>query len=97
MDSLASLALATEPPKSELLDRPPYGRNEFIINRKMVKHMVCMSVYQTLVIYIITFAGEFIFPEPEVRFRYDRPDVPYLYPGRLYDWDGSRMWIRFES
>lgn len=45
MDSLASLALATEPPKEELLDRPPYRRDEYIISRKMVKHLLGMSVY----------------------------------------------------
>jgi magnesium-transporting ATPase (P-type) len=32
MDSLASLALATEPPRPELLDRPPYRRDEYIIS-----------------------------------------------------------------
>lgn len=40
MDSLASLALATEKPKEELLNRPPYRRDEYIISRKMVKHMI---------------------------------------------------------
>jgi Ca2+ transporting ATPase len=40
MDSLGSLALATEPPKPEILDRPPHGRNEYIINRRMVKHLL---------------------------------------------------------
>jgi magnesium-transporting ATPase (P-type) len=39
MDSLASLALATELPTDELLERPPYRKNEYIINRKMVKHI----------------------------------------------------------
>jgi P-type Ca2+ transporter type 2B len=32
MDSLASLALATERPKPELLQRPPYRKREYIIN-----------------------------------------------------------------
>ena len=33
MDTLASLALATEPPTDELLLRQPHSRNEYIISR----------------------------------------------------------------
>jgi Ca2+ transporting ATPase len=40
MDTLASLALATEPPTEELLNRKPHNRYEYIISRKMVKHIV---------------------------------------------------------
>lgn len=40
MDSLASLALATELPREELLERPPYRKKEYIINRKMIKHIL---------------------------------------------------------
>ena len=39
MDSLASLALATEEPTEALLDRPPYRKREYIISKKMVKHI----------------------------------------------------------
>lgn len=39
MDSLASLALATEEPVEALLERPPYRRREYIISKKMVKHI----------------------------------------------------------
>lgn len=38
--------------------------------------------------YIICFGGEYFYPEPDVKWRFDQPDVPYVYPGRLYDWDG---------
>ena len=37
MDSLASLALATEPPTKELLKRKPHNRNEYIVTKKMFK------------------------------------------------------------
>ena len=40
MDSLASLALATEYPKESLLERPPYHKEEYIISRKMMKHII---------------------------------------------------------
>jgi len=39
MDSLASLALATELPTDALLNRPPYRKTEYIISKKMVKHI----------------------------------------------------------
>ena len=40
MDSLASLALATEVPHDGLLHRPPYRKKEYIISPKMVKHIL---------------------------------------------------------
>jgi hypothetical protein len=40
MDSLASLALATELPKPELLKRLPQNREDYIVSRKMTKHIV---------------------------------------------------------
>jgi Ca2+ transporting ATPase len=45
MDSLASLALATEPPKDDLLNKPPHGKDEYIISRKMIKHIIAMAIY----------------------------------------------------
>jgi Ca2+ transporting ATPase len=83
MDSLGSLALATEPPKISLLNRPPHGRNEYIISRRMVKHLLGMATYEILVMYAIVFGGEGFFPEPEVEYRFDRPEIPYVYPGRV--------------
>lgn len=56
-----------------------------------------MSIYQIVIMYSICFAGEYFFPEPDVRFRFDRPDVPYVYPGRKYDWDGSDLFAKFEK
>ena len=57
MDSLASLALATETPKPELLERPPYRKQEYIISKKMVKHILGQAVFQSIVILTILFAG----------------------------------------
>lgn len=45
MDSLGSLALATEPPKMTLLDRPPHSRFDYIVARKMFKHIILMAVF----------------------------------------------------
>lgn len=39
MDTFASLALATEAPTEKLLYRLPHNRNEYIITKKMFKHI----------------------------------------------------------
>jgi len=67
MDSLASLALATEEPKDDLLKRPPYRKKEYIISPKMVKHILGMSIYQAIVLFVFVFAG-FQFVSEEVKF-----------------------------
>ena len=40
MDSLASLALSTEPPSEELLARPPVNRSTSIVTRQMWINML---------------------------------------------------------
>ena len=46
MDSLASLALATEPPTEALLDRAPVNRSDSIITPRMWTFIVGHSMYQ---------------------------------------------------
>ena len=53
MDSLGSLALATEPPYEELLKREPTKRKESIINGKMWKHIVLQSLIQIIILLIL--------------------------------------------
>ena len=53
MDSLGSLALATEPPYEELLQREPTKRNESMINGKMWKHIVAQSIVQIILLVIL--------------------------------------------
>jgi P-type Ca2+ transporter type 2B len=45
MDTLASLALATEPPTEALLKRKPHSRNEYIITKKMFKHIIGQAIF----------------------------------------------------
>jgi Ca2+ transporting ATPase len=72
MDSFASLALATEAPTPDLLNRPPYSRDEYIVSRKMVKNLLLMAIYEIIIVYSIVFAGEYFFPEPNIKLRYGR-------------------------
>ncbi|KAM9444168.1 plasma membrane calcium-transporting ATPase 4 [Clarias gariepinus] len=62
MDTLASLALATEPPTEALLLRKPYGRNKPLISRTMMKNILGHAVYQLTVTFTLLFAGEKFFP-----------------------------------
>ncbi|XP_041835227.1 plasma membrane calcium-transporting ATPase 1-like isoform X1 [Melanotaenia boesemani] len=61
MDTLASLALATEPPTESLLLRKPYGRDKPLISRTMMKNILGHAVYQLITIFTLLFAGETMF------------------------------------
>ncbi|CAH0562668.1 unnamed protein product [Brassicogethes aeneus] len=58
MDTLASLALATELPTSDLLLRKPYGRTKPLISRTMMKNILGQAVYQLTVIFALLFVGD---------------------------------------
>ena len=45
MDTFASLALATEPPTEDLLHRKPHNRDEYIISKKMFKHIIGQAIF----------------------------------------------------
>ncbi len=70
MDSLASLALATEKPQpEELMARKPHARQGSILTRKMLKHIIGQALLQIIIIIILVFAGERFLPEyPDTAF-----------------------------
>ena len=99
MDSLASLALATELPKDSLLDRPPQKKDDFIISRKMTKHIIYMSLFQMVILFIFLFSGEYMIPEPEEKLRFpfwrEKLDIvknDMVFPGRQYFLDGDELY-----
>jgi len=57
MDTLASLALATEPPSDELLQRMPYSRNESLITANMWKNIISQGLVQIAILGTILFKG----------------------------------------
>lgn len=57
MDTMASLALATELPSEELLDRKPYGRTKPLLSRTMIKNIIGHGIYQLAIVFSILFAG----------------------------------------
>ncbi|KAH8252409.1 hypothetical protein KR038_009600 [Drosophila bunnanda] len=60
MDTLASLALATELPTPDLLLRKPYGRTKPLISRTMMKNILGQALYQLVIIFGLLFVGDII-------------------------------------
>ncbi|EAR94179.2 calcium-translocating P-type ATPase, PMCA-type protein (macronuclear) [Tetrahymena thermophila SB210] len=104
MDTFASLALATEPPQQKLLLRPPHSRNDYIISRKMLKHIIFQSIWQLAIICTIAFAGEYFIPEysddfdtstrPEdivfvQNYKYSNSEKTLAHSGRLRTYSGD--------
>jgi len=60
MDSLGSLALATEPADEDFLDRDPIEMKirKDIISPKMIKHISGQAIYQIIIMMILVFDGK---------------------------------------
>nr|ASM90234.1 calcium-transporting ATPase plasma membrane-type [Sesuvium portulacastrum] len=61
MDTLGALALATERPTTELLDKPPVGRTEPLITNIMWRNLLSQALYQIAVLLTLQFKGKSIF------------------------------------
>jgi len=64
MDSLGSLALATEPPNDAQMDRTPVNRSASLITQRMWYNMLGHAIYQVCVVGIVMFYGHVLFPLP---------------------------------
>lgn len=60
MDTMAALALATEPPTDELLKRKPYSRKESLITSAMWRNIITQGILQIIILGAILFRGIFI-------------------------------------
>ena len=67
MDSFGSLALATEPPNDNVLNRKPYSRNENIITKTMYLNIMTQSLFQIIILCIILAYGDNLFGVPSDR------------------------------
>lgn len=105
MDSLASLALATELPKESLLLRKPQNREDYIVSRKMTKHILGQAIWQCIVLFTFLFAGEYLIPESVEKYAwrdYTKGDDAnpvwinknMVHPGRAADWNGDELYGR---
>jgi Ca2+ transporting ATPase len=69
MDTFAAMALATEPPKEDIIKGKPYPKNDNIITPVMWRNILGQSFFQIMVLSVLLFGGSFIFG---IEFR--RPD-----------------------
>ncbi|RSL43909.1 hypothetical protein CEP54_014901 [Fusarium duplospermum] len=58
MDTFAALALATDPPTDEILDRAPQGKKKPLITVTMWKMIIGQAIYQLVVTFVLYFAGD---------------------------------------
>jgi len=57
MDTLAALALATDAPTKNILDRPPERKNAPLITINMWKMITGQAIYQLIVTFVLYFRG----------------------------------------
>ncbi|KAK2627109.1 hypothetical protein QTJ16_003075 [Diplocarpon rosae] len=58
MDTFAALALATDPPTPEILNRKPAGKKAPLITMNMWKMIIGQAIFQLVVTFVLHFAGE---------------------------------------
>lgn len=61
MDTMAALALATDPPTRKILDRKPDPKSAPLISVNMWKMIIGQAIYQLVVTLVLYFAGPSIF------------------------------------
>ncbi|KAH7856912.1 hypothetical protein Vadar_006814 [Vaccinium darrowii] len=61
MDTLGALALATEKPTKELMEKPPVGRTQPLITNVMWRNLLSQACYQIVVMLTLQFKGKAIF------------------------------------
>ncbi|KAK7378401.1 hypothetical protein VNO80_03840 [Phaseolus coccineus] len=61
MDTLGALALATERPTKELMEKKPVGRTEPLITSIMWRNLLAQALYQIAVLLVLQFNGKSIF------------------------------------
>src|SRR6186713_3624771 len=57
MDTLAALALATDPPQPSILDRKPEPKSAPLITLTMWKMIIGQSIYQLVVTLVLNYKG----------------------------------------
>jgi len=94
MDTLAALALATEPPYDELLLRPPQGKNEYIISPYMMRNILVGAAYQLTVLIVLLFAGPYFLVDPIGGRQLQPYGSRYVVSGRTSSLDGFPAYNR---
>ena len=61
MDTMGALALGTEPPRMELLDRRPYRRDASLVSRPMWRNIFVQATYQLALLVFLLNKGPVMF------------------------------------
>ena len=61
MDTFAALALATEPPQNNLLERQPALKSDAIVNGVVWRNVIGQSIFQIIVLLVLFICGGNIF------------------------------------
>lgn len=61
MDTMAALALATDEPSPDLIDRPPYGKDGTLITNRMYRNILGQTLYQLAINFLVLYSGHEIF------------------------------------
>jgi Ca2+-transporting ATPase len=64
MDTLAALALATEPPSEDLMNRKPHGTEDNLITNNMWKNIFVQGLYQIFILLLLIYGHDKIFGPP---------------------------------
>ena len=68
MDTLGALALGTEMPIDELLERKPYKRDASLISLPMWRNILVQSTYQLILLFVLMFAGADLFGVQDMKY-----------------------------
>lgn len=98
MDTLGALALGTEKPTRELLERKPYKRSASLVSWPMWRNIFAQSAYQLILLFVLLFAGAEMFgvnnmaDKPCTRFSVTTNTGSFTYGGNTItcpDWKSS--------
>lgn len=64
MDTLGALALATEPPTKDILERMPYKKTDKIISEQMWRNVFGHAIWQIILLSVILLCGQGVICEP---------------------------------
>ena len=89
MDTFAALALGTERPTSDLLNKKPYGRKSSLISKIMWRNIIGMGLFQVAILFMIIYAGPQIWDLPENG--HDHPTKPTVHYTMVFN---TFVWLQ---
>jgi magnesium-transporting ATPase (P-type) len=92
MDTMGALALGTEQPTDELLKRPPYKREAWLVNGPMARNIGFQSVYQLVILLLLVVMGAEWFDVPDGNTCASYASTPFE-KETAWNWDTSGKYV----